>query len=127
VVEQLRVVPRQSRSMRPDRSFSWKSRRSSARLLLRLCLGVALRFRTGHKSRGDGRRDDRKKRDPLQHHKRTNEPAGRVLGVTSPYPTVVTVCSAHHMPSQMLEDVVASLAGRFLAPDWLAATAGPSS
>src|SRR6478672_9126317 len=23
------------------------------------------------------------------------------LGVTSPYPTVVTVCSAHHMPTQM--------------------------
>ena len=25
------------------------------------------------------------------------------LGVTSPYPTVVTVCRDHHMPSQMLE------------------------
>jgi len=56
----------------------------------------------------------------------TSLPVG-FFGVTSPYPTVVTVCSAHHMPSQMLEDVVASLAGRFLAPDWLAATAGPSS
>ena len=25
------------------------------------------------------------------------------FGVTSPYPTVVTVCRDHHMPSQMLE------------------------
>src|SRR5438045_766584 len=40
----------------------------------------------------------------------------------SPYPTVVTVCSAHHMPSQMFENSVWSSA-RINAPEAMTTTA----
>jgi hypothetical protein len=72
-------------------------------VLRRRVLGIALSLYTRDECRSDRRGDDRKERNALHHHNRTHDPSHRILGVTYPYPTVVTVCSAHHMPSQMVE------------------------
>jgi hypothetical protein len=65
---------------------------------LRLRLGVALGFGTR-----DERRAGRWNASPSSITSAPTNLPDVLFGVTSAYPTVVTVCIDHHMPSQMLE------------------------
>ena len=66
---------------------------------------AALALRTRDEPARDRRRDDREQCQPAEQQERGDDGPTLSCGTTSPYPTVVTVCRAHHIPSHTVGNV----------------------